>query len=411
MIVIAFVLGIHRDDNPGHLSIYQRNLKLDLIGASIIIFATIYLLPPLQWGGSTNAYNSSHIIGLFAGVGCLACLFIYSQARLGDKGTLSPSLSINRNVLFAVLFPGAFGAAFYPLTLYLAIYFQSVEGSTALHAGIQLLPLAISTTVSSVFIGFSISALGYYTPIMLICMALLSIGAALFTTISLTTSYGIVCVCQTLTGLGMGVGFEAGIIVVQFVLPRSKAPEAISCVSFVMILAGAVSLPVAQALFWSGLLKGTQEYASHLHANLLLRSGATEFRRLLMEIGEEGALEVALTLMALMARDWRLLYGLQLLVRLRHSLQRLDWNGRVSRKGMKRRIAKKFPRRKYYLESWRTLLATYMTPQACQILVSVRIRYATHTSESWIAFSMSTSCVKNLYVNVPTAPDNENSAL
>lgn len=294
IIVIAFILDIHRDDNPDNLSIRERLMRLDLVGSSILIPATICLLLPLQWGRSTYSWNSPHIIGLFVAAGCLTIIFVVSQIKLGDKATLPPSLFKNRNTLFAFLFAAVFGAGFYPLIFYLAIYFQSVKGSSALHAGIQLLPLSISCTVSSVGTGFLISAIGYYTPIMLFCMILFSVGAGLFTTIAVTSSYGLLCLYQVIAGLGIGVGFEAGIIVVQTVLPRSKVPEAISCVSFMMTIGGAISLSISQALFQNGVVSGIQANAPQLDAFMFLQSGATEIRALLASMNREGSLNVVL---------------------------------------------------------------------------------------------------------------------
>ena len=269
-------------------------MKLDLIGASILIPAIICLLLPLQWGGSTYPWNSSRIVGLFVGAGCLTIVFVYSQIKLGDKGTLPPYLFQNRNTLCAFMFAGFFGAGFYSLTFYLAVYFQSVMGSTALHAGIQMLPLLISCTVSSTGTGGLISVTGYYTPLMIFCMALFSIGAGLLTTLSITSSFGRSFGYQVLAGLGIGVGFEGGIIVVQTVLPLKRVPVAISCVSFFMTLGGTLFIPISQTLFQNGLLTGIETNAPQLDAHLFLQSGATEIRPLLASMNQQGALDVVL---------------------------------------------------------------------------------------------------------------------
>lgn len=292
--VIAFILEIKRDDNPDHLPVRQRIMKLDLIGASILIPAIICLLLPLQWGGSIYPWNSPLIIGLFVGASCLTTVFVYSQIKLGDKGTLPPYLFQSRDTICAFMFAGFFGAAFFALTFYLAVYFQSVKGSTALHAGIQMLPLLISCTVSSTATGGLISAIGYYTPIMLFCTALFSIGAGLLATLSITSSFGRSFGYQVLAGLGIGVGFEGGIIVVQTVLPLRKVPVAISCVSFFMTLGGALFIPISQTLFQNGLLNGIEHNAPQLDAHMFLQSGATDVRSLLASISQQAALDVVL---------------------------------------------------------------------------------------------------------------------
>ena len=119
VVVIQFVLHIDRENNPENLSIIQRILKLDLIGASILVPTVIMLLLALQWGGSTYAWNSAKIIGLFVGAAAMAILFVASQIYLGDKGTLPPRLFKNRDVVFAMAFAFFFGAGFFAIIYYL----------------------------------------------------------------------------------------------------------------------------------------------------------------------------------------------------------------------------------------------------------------------------------------------------
>ncbi|KAF7953708.1 uncharacterized protein EAE97_001107 [Botrytis byssoidea] len=292
--VISLILHINRPNNPSSLTLKQRILKLDLLGASLLIPAIICLLLPLQWGGSTYPWNSGHVIGLFVTSAILTLLFVCTQIRLGEAGTLPPYLFQNRNTVCAFAFSAFFGAGFFSLSYYLPVYFQSVKGSSALHAGIQMLPLLLACTVSSTGTGAAISALGYYTPIMLVCMLLFAIGSGLLTTLSVNTSYARNAGFQVLTGLGVGVGFESGIIVAQTVMSNKRIPVAISCVSLFMTLGGAVFVPVSQTLFQNKLVGGIEERVPGLDARAFLDSGVTEIRALLKTWGQEGQLEKVL---------------------------------------------------------------------------------------------------------------------
>ncbi|CAG8976258.1 hypothetical protein HYALB_00009433 [Hymenoscyphus albidus] len=186
--VIILYLNISRDNNPHNLTIWQRILKVDLLGASILIPAIVCLLLALQRGGSTYPWSNSRIIGLFIGFGLLISIFIASQLYLGENATLPPRLFKNRNVVLAFLFAFLFGAGFFAIIFSLAIYFQSIKGSSATKSGIQMLPLLISTVVSSIVTGGLITAIGYYVPIQLVCMILFAVGGGLVTTFDLHTS-------------------------------------------------------------------------------------------------------------------------------------------------------------------------------------------------------------------------------
>ncbi len=49
---------------PGHVSL--RRHRIDYIGATILVAAAVPLLLGFSWGGSTYAWGSPQIVGLFA---------------------------------------------------------------------------------------------------------------------------------------------------------------------------------------------------------------------------------------------------------------------------------------------------------------------------------------------------------
>lgn len=252
------------------------------------------LLLALQWGGSTYAWKDSRIIGLFVGFGLMISIFAFSQIKLQDRGILPPRFFKNRNVLCAMLFACFFGGGFFSIIFYMAIYFQSVKGSTATHAGIQLLPLLISCVLASMLTGGLISAFGYYTPVMIVSMALFAVGAGMITTFNIDTTLGKWFGYQVLAGAGIGVGFQGGIIAVQTVLPLADVPVATACVSFFQSLGGSIFIAICQSLFQTGLLDGIKQNAPQLNAQLFLNSGATQIRQILADEHQEDALEAVL---------------------------------------------------------------------------------------------------------------------
>lgn len=157
-----------------------------------------------------------------------------------------------------------------------------------------MLPLLISTVISSIVTGGLITAIGYYVPIQLFCMVLFAVGGGLVTTFNLHTSTGKWFGYQVLTGAGIGVGFQSGVIVVQTVLPLSDVPVATACVSFFQTLGGALFIAVAQTLFQEGLLSRIRADAKELDATVFIHSGATQIRDILKMMGQEGALDVIL---------------------------------------------------------------------------------------------------------------------
>lgn len=122
-------------------------------------------------------------------------------------------------------------------------------------------------------------------------MILFSIGAGLITTFGLDTPVAQWFGYQVIAGLGIGVGFQGGILVVQTVLPLEDVPVATACVSFFQTLGGALFIAIAQTLFQNGLLSGIQKYAPSLDGRAFLHSGATSIRKLLAQMHQEDQLD------------------------------------------------------------------------------------------------------------------------
>ena len=71
--------------------------KLDGVGFVLIAGSISMLLLVLQFGGTTFAWKSSQIIGLFAGFAVVGILYIFWQLHLQDNALVPPKIFANRN--------------------------------------------------------------------------------------------------------------------------------------------------------------------------------------------------------------------------------------------------------------------------------------------------------------------------
>jgi MFS family permease len=286
--VILFILRLPgTNEEPGKQKpILERIRQLDLVGASLLIPAIVCLLLALQWGGNKYPWNNSRIIGLFVGFGLLAIIFAVSQIYIGDKATLPPSLLRQRSVLASCLFALFFGGAFFLLVYYVPIFFQSVEGSSAMKSGIQLLPMMLATVVSSVVVGGLITAVGYYTPFLIVSSAIAAIGTGLITLYDIDTSTGKWIGYQIVVGAGVGAGFQVPMTAVQTVLKPEDIPVGTAAVMFFQTLGGALFIAVGQSVFQNGLISGVVKYAPNVSPAAVIGAGATEMRHVLTQLGQ-----------------------------------------------------------------------------------------------------------------------------
>ncbi|KAM7199434.1 Major facilitator superfamily domain containing protein [Rhypophila sp. PSN 637] len=287
MVAIFFFLHIHREENPEGLTVLQRIMKLDLLGTAMLIPAIVCLLLALQWGGTEYPWNSSVVIGLFVGAGLMGAIFVGIQIWKGDHGTLPPRLFKSRDVVCAMAFAFFFGAAFFPLVYYLSLYFQAIQGDTAVEAGIKLLPMLIAVVIASVATGGLITVVGYYNPFILPSMILFTVGAAMITTFDLYSPFRVWFGYQVLAGLGIGVGFQVGVLVVQNTMPLEWVPVATACVQFFQSMGGAIFIAVAQSVFQNGLAEGIRTNAPGIPPEIFINGGASQVRQILESMHAE----------------------------------------------------------------------------------------------------------------------------
>lgn len=294
MVAIFLFLHINRVNNPDGLSLVQRLKGVDVVGLTMLVPAIVCFLLALQWGGSEFSWNSSQIIGLFVGAGAMAVIFAGIQVWQGDNATLPPFLFKNRNVVMAMLFAFFFGAAFFPLIYYVALYFQAIQADTAVQAGLKLLPLLIAVVVASIATGGLITAVGYYNPFILPSMVLFTVGCAMISTFSLDTPMREWFGYQVLAGLGVGCGFQIGVLVIQNVLPLDWVPVGTAAVQFMQTLGGAVFIAVAQTVFTNGLLDSIAADVPGLPPAIFINSGASDIRQTLERLQQNPQLRAVM---------------------------------------------------------------------------------------------------------------------
>ncbi|KAK7747293.1 hypothetical protein SLS53_001546 [Cytospora paraplurivora] len=283
MVAIFFLLHVRGQKIQGNVSFLDKVRKLDLLGTGVLIPAVISLLLALQWGGTEYPWGNSRIIGLFVASAALTAMFIAIQIWKADDGTLPPRLFRDRNILCAMLYTFLFGSAFYPIIYYLSVYFQAVG------AGLKLLPLLISCVLTSILSGALVgSVVGHYNPIVLTGTALFAVGAGMIShSFTLDPPLRAWLGYQALAGLGVGVGFQLGILVVQSVLPRGDIPVATACVQFFQSLGGAVFVAVAQTVFQNGLVEGVRRGVPRLDPAVLTDAGVSQSKEILRRLGLE----------------------------------------------------------------------------------------------------------------------------
>ena len=86
------------------MTLAQKFLKLDPLGALLIISAVVCLLLALQWGGQSMPWGSATVIGLFIGFSLITALFAWTQWKQGTDAILPWWLLKKRSMLAGAIY-------------------------------------------------------------------------------------------------------------------------------------------------------------------------------------------------------------------------------------------------------------------------------------------------------------------
>lgn len=280
IIVTILILHLPNQKLDAQASGWLAKLQqLDPIGNLVFFPGIVCLILALQWGGTEYSWNNARIIGLLVLCGVLCLVFVGIQAWKQESATVPPRIMKQRSVAAAIWFGFFNGAGMMVLIYYLPIWFQAIKGVSVIKSGIMLLPMILSTVFGSLSSGVVISRLGYYTPFFLLSSVLMPIGAGLLVTFTPTTSHSKWIGYQVLFGIGLGVGAQQPLNVVQTVLERSDIAIGSALVMFTRFLGSAVFLPVAQNIFLNSLVSKLTNLPG-ISPGAVTGGGATELRNL-----------------------------------------------------------------------------------------------------------------------------------
>ncbi len=297
----------------------EKLAQLDGIGTFFFIPGCVCLLLALQWGGSAYAWSNGRIIALLTLGPVLLVCFVVVQILRSETATVPPRIFLQRSIMAGFYSTLCVGGQMMIFVYYLPIYFQAIQGVSAVESGIRTLPLVLSMVVSVVSGGILITRVGYYTPFMLAGVTFMSVGAGLLTTLQVDTPSGKWIGYQILLGFGMGLTFQAPNLAAQTVLPRRDVSIGTSLMFFGQLLGGAIFTSVGQNVLDQQLLKRLQDVPG-LDPRIILQTGATTLTQLpgdiksivlfayneaLRKVLQVGLILVCLTLFGALALEWR----------------------------------------------------------------------------------------------------------
>lgn len=253
--VIFFVMKHPKQKDFSKLIWKERLVQLDLPGNALFMTTIVCLLLAIQWGGVKYNWGNARIIVLLILAFILAVSFVLLQIKLQEKATVPPRIFAVRSIWVGCIFIFFLAGAMFYSIYYLPIWFQAVQGVSAVQSGIRNLPLILSMTLGSMLSGGIITATGHCVPWMTAGASLVAIGSGLVSTFEPVTSAGAWIGYQIILGFGLGSAVQQTMLAAQAVLATRDIPTGTALMIFAQTLGGAVGVTIGQSIFSNQLLK------------------------------------------------------------------------------------------------------------------------------------------------------------
>ncbi|WKT41086.1 hypothetical protein QSH57_005892 [Fusarium oxysporum f. sp. vasinfectum] len=172
----------------------QLNL-LGLVALSLESYASAWL---------SNGWNNGRIIALLVVAFTLLIAFVLVQIWKPEQATVPPHIFAKRSIFGGFWVSFCIGAHQTLLIYFLPVWFQVINGDSAMDSGIHLLAMVLALVVGSIISGVLTSRIGYYMPFLIAGICISSIGAGLFTILGTSASEGQWIGYQIVYGFGLG---------------------------------------------------------------------------------------------------------------------------------------------------------------------------------------------------------------
>jgi EmrB/QacA subfamily drug resistance transporter len=230
---------------------FERPHRLDLLGAVLLVTATVAMLLALSWGGIRFPWSSLPILGLFAGSFVLWGLFAL-RMRVAPE-PLIPSGVLHNPVVRMGVLAACFGMGTYiGLTIYLPVYFETVRGLSASLSGLALIPLMAGTVIGATLSGRTMAKVRHYKrlPTAGLLVAIAATGVLVLYDEALSVT--MVEVLLGIISIGLGTLLPVTMVTVQNAVAPHQMGTATGTANFFRSLGGAFIVAIFGAIVLSG---------------------------------------------------------------------------------------------------------------------------------------------------------------
>jgi MFS family permease len=233
-----------------------RKHRLDLIGAALMIAATVSLLLALTCGGRNYEWISPEIGALLLTSAVLWSLFAWRLMSAAEP-FLPLTILGNAVVRCAALVGACNMGALVGMTIFVPLYFEVVLHLSAGQSGLALIPLMGATVVWSTITGRLMMHMQRYKRVPLAGLAIAIVALVPLAIWPATMPIWLVLMLLTVIGSGLGTVFPISTVCLQNAVPHWQMGIATGAANFFRALFSSLIVATLGAIVLGGLGGGT----------------------------------------------------------------------------------------------------------------------------------------------------------
>jgi len=228
----------------------RRDHRLDIVGAVLIMAATLLFLLALTLGGHSYPWSSPFILGMLALSIAAFVLFAWYQFQ-PEEPLLPPRIFGDRVIALTSITSFLAAAGMFGLSVYFPVYLQLIDGFGASAAGIALLGPMIGSVAGSNISARVMRKGGRYKRLPLFGSVLSTLSLALIGLLADGAPFWVIEALAFTTSFGQGTLFPVATVMVQNAADPRDLGTATGAYTFVRSLGAVVAIAVLGAIVGS----------------------------------------------------------------------------------------------------------------------------------------------------------------
>ncbi|KAI8632628.1 major facilitator superfamily domain-containing protein [Xylariaceae sp. FL1651] len=249
--------------------------RIDYFGNTLFVAAVISLLLGLITGGQVFPWSSFRVIlPIVLGAVGIGAFIFYESTSYCKSPTIPLELFGNRTSAIAYVLTFLTAMLLQWVSYYLPIFFQAVQLSTPVRAGVELLPLNIFLIVVAIVAGGIITKTGKYLPVHIASFVLISLGVGLFVRMRPGTQTVEWVFLEIVVASGLALTLNSPLTAIQASLPDSYSASATATYAFLRSFAFVWGITIPAIIINSEVDKHVGRITSDVDLQSMLDGGA-----------------------------------------------------------------------------------------------------------------------------------------